>query len=321
MTSNIQTGKRSFGRRILWIIKTVFVSLLLIVILGGLAWAAFSGTTELKRSFDSITVRVDANKQRIALLNDEVAQFKADDLIGKINQLQTNADDLDAQLAALQEQTAADLTRQSDLLTALQEDVAAAASSSETAVTDTAQLGDAFLALQQDINESNSQIDALGGEFDSLRSETDRLQTDLAATAVAGSDFASLQQTLALFQAWEQITRARLHLSENNVGLAANDVEQTIRLMELLVAASAEEDATALELVQARLALAFNSLPDDPETAVRDLENAWSQLDAILTARLYPDAILETPLAEPAAADTTTEEPTATPEATQTPSS
>lgn len=320
MTSNTQTGKRSFGRRVLWIFKTVFVSLLLIIIVGGLAWAAFWGTTELKRSFDSITVRVDANKQRIELLNDDVAQFRADDPIGKINQLQTGADDLDARLAALQEQMTADLAHQSDLLAALQADVAAAAGSSETAVADTARLSDAFLALQQDINESNGRIDDLGGEFDSLRSEADRLQSDFAETAVASTDFASLQQTLALFQAWEQIARARLFLSESNIGLAADDVEQAIRLMDLLIAASAEEDAAALELVQARLDLALNSLPDAPETAVRDLENAWGQLDAILTARLYPDAALETPLAEPAAA-TPTEEPAATPEATPTPSS
>ena len=87
-----------------------------------------------------------------------------------------------------------------------------------------------------------------------------------------------------------------------------------------------------LELMQTRLLLAFNSLPDDPETAVLDLENAWSQLDAFLTVRLYPgvdiEAILgETAVDEAAASEeaeavTTpeaTSEATATPEATPAP--
>ncbi|MCP4425224.1 MAG: hypothetical protein GY803_12075 [Chloroflexi bacterium] len=336
MTSNAQTGKRSFGRRGLWILKTVFVSLLLIAILAGLAWAAFWGATEWNRSFDSMTARADANKRRIVLLNEEVTQLKADDPTGEIGQLQAEADNLTAQLAALQEQMTADLAYQSDLLAAMQEEVTVAADASVASVADTATLGDAFLALQNDINESNGRIDTLGGEidglsgeFDALRAETTQLETSLGQVAAAALETVEaepetegLEQTLALFHVWEQISRARLHLAEDNVGLAADEVEQALRLMDLLVATSAEEDVEALEMVQTRLGLAFNSLPDDAETAVLDLENAWSQLDAILTARLFPEAQLRTEVETETEAEAETEaetEATPTPEVEATP--
>ena len=81
------------------------------------------------------------------------------------------------------------------------------------------------------------------------------------------------------------------------------------------MAGAAEEDAATLELMQTRLLLAFNSLPDDPETAVLDLENAWSQLDAFLTARLYPGVDVEAVLGATAVDETTTDETADEPEA------
>lgn len=334
MTTESETSKRGIGRRILWVFRTTFISLLLIVILGGLAWAAFLGSVELKRSFNSISARIEANKQRIALLNDEVARLSADDPLGKIDKLRADANDLDGRLTEVQVQVSADLDRQSALLTALQEDVAAVASSNETAVADTAALGDAIITLQNDINESSGRIDSLGGEIDSLRAELAQVDTSLGiftGTAVSGQQLDELQQTLALFQVWERIARARLYLSEDNLGLAASDVERAVRLMDLLTVGSAEVgaagDQESLELVQARLALAFNSLPDDPGTAVRDLENAWSQLDAILTARLFPEGALtlETAVGEESGAENAESEaettPTPAPAPTATPSS
>ncbi len=338
MTSDNQTGKRSLGRRFLWVIWKIIASLLLIFVL---AFAVFAIRAEISRSLGSITARIEANKQRVALLNDEVAGLKEADPTGKVDAVQGELDTLASDFTSMQEQMTADLAHQSEMLTALQDEVTTVSSSSATAVSDTAALGDALVALQNDINESNTRIDSLGGEIDGIRAETETVSATVgelgqtAGTAVTTSELDTLQQTLSLFQVWEQIARARLHLSENNVGLAVNDVENGLRLMDLLVAVSAEEDedTEALELVQTRLALAFNNLPDDPETAVRDLENAWSQLDIILTTRLLPEAVpflntteeITTADEETTTTDTpdesATPEPSPTPEATATPSS
>lgn len=301
--TNTQT-KRSFGGRIWWIFRTAFVSLLLIAILGGLGWAAYYGTTELQRSFNSLSERIDANKQRIELLNDDVAGVKAEDTAGRIAAQQATIADLEGQIAALEETGTAELNRQADLLAALETTTGetAAASAAEMAA-----LGDAVVALQNDINESNGRIDDLGGEIDSVRGEAESANA-AADAAISDAELGEIRQTVALFQLWEHVARSRLHLAEDNVGLATTEVEQTLRLMDLVLAASSEEDAAVLELMQTRLLLAFNSLPDDPETAVLDLENAWSQLDAFLTARLYPGVDVEAVLGETAVDETTTDE-------------
>lgn len=315
-------NKRSFGSWIWWIFRTAFVSLLLIAILGGIGWAAYYGTTELQRSFNSLGDRIEANKQRVELLNGEVTALKAEGTANSLTSLQATIADLESQLAALEEAGTAELNRQADLLAALETEVAAAATSAEAAA-----LSDAITALQNDINDSNGRLDSLGGEIDDIRAEAEQANT-AAAAAVSDDELGEIRQTVALFQLWEHIARARLHLAENNVGLATTEVAQTLRLLDLILAAAAEEDVDTLELMQTRLSLAFNSLPNDPETAVLDLENAWSQLDTFLTARLYPDvdveavlggtAVLETPTAEEAG---TTPTPQATPTPTSTPSS
>jgi predicted nucleic acid-binding Zn-ribbon protein len=330
--TNVQT-KRSFGGRIWWIFRTAFVSLLIVAFLGGLGWAIFYGTTELQRNFNSLGERIDANKQRIELLSDDLSGVKAEDTTGSIAALQATIADLQSQLDTLEETGTAEFTRQSELITGLETGMAAAATSAEAAT-----LGDAVVALQNDINDSNGRLDSLGGENDDVRGEVDDVRAEAekanaaADAAISDVELAEMRQTVSLFQLWEHIARARLHLAENNVGLATTEVEQTLRLMDLILATAAEEDTAVLELMQTRLSLAFNSLPDDPETAVLDLENAWGQLDAFLTARLYPGvdvegllgatAVDEAAASEEAEAVTTpeaTSEATATPEATPAP--
>ena len=307
-------NKRSFGSWIWWVFRTAFVSLLLIAILGGIGWAVYYGIDLLQGSFDSLGTRIEANKQRIGLLNDEVAQMKAEDPAGDIAVLQNKLVDLESQLAALEDTGTAELTRQSEMLTTLETEMAAAATSDETAA-----LNDAIAALQNDINDSNGRIDDLGGEIDAVRAEADQATAD---AAISDTELATMRQTVAYFQLWEHVARARLHLAENNVGLATTEVEQTLRLLDLAMNTAAPEDTDTLELIQTRLSLAFNDLPDDPATAVLDLENAWSQLDTFLTNRLYPDVNVEAVLGATAVEATPTSEEaavTATPEATPSP--
>ncbi len=60
-----------------------------------------------------------------------------------------------------------------------------------------------------------------------------------------------------------------------------------------MIATESDESSEALRVVQTRLALAFTSLSDAPATAALDLENAWDELDRILTSRLTPELDVE----------------------------
>lgn len=314
----------SIGRRIFWVIRTTLLWLIIMVILLGLGYLGYLGVVEAQRSLNSVVTRVEANSRAITELANEVDAVEADNTMQQddMRAMGRDVEGLDSRLGTLEGSTVAadlaeQLTRQGEMLNGLQAQLDVANSSDETALGDIASLSDAVTALQADLNANSGQIDALGGDIDRLDNEVTELagQTTETTSTVAelqtavfeDSQGEELREVLALFRVWELITRARLRLAENNVGLAQGDVETAVRTVDRLIGED-EEAATAYATVQGRLALAFANLPGDPTTASADLETAWDELDAILAAKILPQApTLEvaTPTAEP--------EPTPTP--------
>jgi chromosome segregation ATPase len=279
--------------------------------------AGFVAVIEITRSINSVAARIDFIRRDLVSLSDEVAGLSSDAPSQRhtVETLQAETDDLDDRLSSLRREIAEDMEHQQQLLTALEENTMAAFNSSEiavisshTATEDTAALGTALVALQGDLNETNSRVDALGGEIDELRAENDTFGNSLGSltqsvdTATeAASGVTDLEQTLALFQVWELIARARLRLAENNVGLATRDVERAFRAVDTLMAIGSETNTESLQIMRTRLALTFGNLPDDPLAAANDLESAWDELERILTVRVLPQLAeeLATATAEP----------------------
>lgn len=316
-----------FGKRFWRALIRLLALVTFLVLLGGIAAAAYFGSIELQRSFNSVYARIEANEQTAALLRSDV-----NDLMGNEEQLRTVADmqatitALEAQLEAGQSALTTDLAAQGETLTALADTVDTAIAN---AGSDISMINEGLTALQSDITENGSRIDALGGELDALSASVATLDGDVSAVTVeqeammaaaaetAVADLSELQRALSLFRVSELIARARLRLLENNAGLAQTDVETAVATLDALIAASAPEAAAALETVQARLALAFVALPDSPDSALTDLETAWNDLDQIFVNEML--------VVEAAAADETAEEAegeadaAATPEAEATP--
>ncbi len=307
--------KPTFAQRIAFIFRTTLVSLLLIVIIIGLAGGGYLIFQELNRSVGSVATRVDVNKENINALRDRIGRVETavTDQQERSGELRATTAELDTRLTNLQAQLAADMARQEEMLTALSASLETAVAASDQATEDTAALGTAFVALQGDLNEANGRLDALGGDVDSLRAdntavsgEVALLNQDVISATQSASGVTDMQQTLALFHVWQLLSRARLRLLDNNIGLAAADLQLALRSVDVLVAETPGDEA--LRVIQTRLALTLSSLPDSPTAAAQDLETAWSHIDAILTARVLPGALLveETPAAEPAATETET---------------
>jgi len=305
--------KPTFGQRIAFIFRTTLVSLLLILIIIGLAGGGYLIFQELNRSMNSVAARVDVNKENINALRDRIGRVETavTDQQERSGELRATTADLDTRLTNLQAQLAADLAQQEEMLTALSASLETAAAASNQATEDTAALGTAFVALQGDLNEANGRLDALGGDIDSLRAdntavsgEVALLNQDVISATQSASGVTDMQQTLALFHVWQLLSRARLRLLDNNIGLAVTDLQLALRSVDAMVAGTpGDED---LRVMQTRLALTLSNLPGSPAAAAQDLETAWSHLDAILTARVLPGALLveEAAAAEPAAAET-----------------
>lgn len=280
--------KDSFGRRF-W---RALIGLLAILTFGAILAATGSALYFGFIEFQRISARLDSNNSTVSLIRSDVNTLMEDSSTqAEVERLQTTIDDLEAQIDLLQTDVSSDIDRQADVLTTLSDTVANNDSQFSTLETNINTLSDALAAIQGDIIDNGSRIDALGGEIDTVETAVTDLGTEMIAMeeeAVAmieemGSHD-SLQETLALFRVWELITRARLRILENNIGLAMADIETAVQTIDgLLLLETLETDAEKLEMVQARLALSLVNLPERPTLASVDLESAWDELDLIFT--------------------------------------
>lgn len=298
--------RRSIGTRLWWIVKTVIITFLILGVLLVLGSGAYYGLRELQRSFTSIDTRVYAQEQAISLLRSDVNGLMQDDpeQARQLETLLTDVEDLDTRLADLQSTVTAALATQGEALAMLTDDMAQADIDLTTVTSRTHVLEENIVALQSDINENTAQIDDLGGDIDAAHANVTILSSDVAdlrvaadtavtdaATAVLISDtvkvdVTDMQQTLVLFRAWELITRARLRLMENNVGLATSDVQTAADLLAALAPILPETEVNAIVQIQSRLDLILTNLPNSPNGAAQDLERAWDELDTVLAARI-----------------------------------
>jgi chromosome segregation ATPase len=282
--SGLNRFLRFLGRLVLAFLKLIPV----FIIIAALVAAAWLGFQELNRSFGVVNDRIDWYDGQVAEVRDEIATVSSDLSEQQAQQraLETEAAQLDSRVSALDD----DLTRQGELLNTLEEQAAALENSTGANAENITALGDGLNTLQRDVTANGAQIDDLGGQIDSLDLELNTAQEGIADNAAALAQkeaiVGQLSKTLTLFRIWEMVARARLHLVDQNAGLAQDDVERAQAILEQMVADETGDLAEALGQVQTRLDLAAAALPDDPDAAIRDLNTAWESLDAVLTALL-----------------------------------
>ncbi len=318
--SNEQNNRPGFFRRFFGLLIR---SLLIVLLIVGLGIGGLYLFNEAVVSSNNFRASLNAFESRVNLLRSDVDNLMATEREQRqaLGQLRTDTSSLEVEVSSL----ANSLESQNQALTALEAALATAVADNEAAL---ATLQEGLLALQSDLNESNSSIDALGGDLDGVRGDFNTLRQEnqqlasqmdsditdlaqqvddaLAAVATNTAEMVELQRTVRLFRVWELVTRARLQLVEQNVGLARNDLNQVLTVVEQMIAlaeAEADEELVAgLTAVQLRLELALTNLDDSAILAARDLETAWDLLDDLLGDRLLADfTLLETePDDEPA---------------------
>ena len=303
---------RSVGRRLLWVITTTILLLLILIILAAIAGGGAFGISELNSSLSDLQAQIDTNEDNLADLKSEVdAEFET---AAPSQQLET-IDVLQADVSQLQTDLATDLETQEQKLAQLENVLATAVSNANTTE---ASIGDGLLVLQEDLNETNSRIDDLGGQIDAVQTDLDTASVNVSTleTAVTENQLSPdvLQETIALFRMWELITQARMRLLESNFGLAERDIEQALYTSDFLIEKreTAGGDTESLSIVQTRLALALSNLPDTPEQANSDLEIAWNEIDQMLLLIAFPEGDAAVLLSAPATSGTATPTPTPT---------
>lgn len=288
---------RRFWRALIGVLAIItFIALLVAIGVGG-----YLSYVEFQR----IASRLNDSTISVSALRGEVDALRAASASDEeIDALEATITELEGQIATLQGDLAADVATQQTTLDALTEQINSSSTEVGTLSTNVTTLSEALAAIQGDVVDTGMRLDALGGEVDSVQTEVDSVETavtdlgeemiEMEEAAFAHIDAMSeqnqFQETLALFRAWELITRARLRLLENNIGLATEDIDAAIQTIEAVIALEyGTVEQEKLEMVLTRLALAILSLPDNPEAAAADLESAWDELDTIFTEQLLPD--------------------------------
>lgn len=275
---------RFLGRLVLAFLKLIPV----FIIIAALVAAAWLGFQELNRSFGVVNERIDWYDEQIAQVRGEITTVSGELSEQQAQQraLETEAAQIDSRVSSLDD----DLARQDELLATLEEQVTTLENSTGTNTENITALSEGLNSLQGDVTANGAQIDDLGGQIDGLSLELNTAQDEIAENAAALAQkeaiVTQVSQTLTLFRIWEMVARARLHLVDQNAGLAQADVETAQAILDQMTAEETGELAEALDQVQTRLDLAATALPDDPETAARDLNTAWEALDEVLTTLL-----------------------------------
>lgn len=159
--------------------------------------------------------------------------------------------------------------------------------------------------LEINLTENSAALAELKGQMEALdktvasQSETiKRLEAlakgldDLQKSSVAQSaDLATLQQQITITRSIELLSRAYIYLTQNNYGLARDDLRAAYSLLSGLQV----ENEQALESVLQRLQLAINNLPQYPIVAVDDVEAAWQLLIGNFSPINPTDTILPAP--------------------------
>ena len=183
--------------------------------------------------------------------------------------------------------------------------------------TDLEALQTSLASTQSAFGSTQDDLVAIESGVDDLSDLVNEYRLDVVAVNEALSGDKSptvLLQELQLVKAMQLLTRARLVLVQNNLGLAQFDIQAGRRILVDLQSEVPAYQSEQLARAIARLDTALGYLPDAPVAAVDELEGAWQLLIAGLPAE--PSAV---PTAEATPEATPTPETTPTPAATPTP--
>ncbi len=322
-TENTSPQKPSFGRRIVLAIKAILRAILLVLVsLVLVAALVLAGSQLLGR--EDFLQNVDKNTSQIHDLSirqdqdNELLTQRLSDLIVRLDALEIQSD--------TDKQSIADLQTQ---LTAAEEALQEQATSLENVPALQVALdeyGAALTALETWLEDYDANLEGLQSEVDKLSqsAEANSAEIQVLGEKLHTQDtLFTLRNELELLKAMELITRARVSIGQNNIGLAQDDLRAARELLTALGAEVLEYQATALADIILRLEMAEQNLVEAPDLVDQDLEVAWQLLLPGLPSHDSADDVTPTPTVTPTLESEAEATPTPTPvgevEATPTP--
>lgn len=287
-TENAVPPKPSFGSRLWLAFKRFFIFLfrllLILLVVAAVGAAIYYGAPVLIDEYILKDVHTNTHKiQEISAEfedSSEIFSQRLVDIQARLETLEIQNDtdkqtinDLGAQLkvaeSALQEQATS--LENLDPLQSMLEEYGVKLSSLEEQVsayeTDLDELQKSIMALGLSLEVYGTQIEGNKAEIETLNAQIE-----------ARDPVGYLRQELELLKVMELITRARVSIGQENIGLAKDDLAAAQDLLAGLHAEVPASQAEYLSEISQRLGLASENLTGNPDLAYEDMEVAWQLL-------------------------------------------
>ncbi len=244
--------------------------IIVVLILGiGLGAGAYYGIPKLYRDF---IAPVQENSQRL----DQMEQ----NLTSSNEMVETQMDQLEERLVDLEGR----LAIQAEDLAALEARVERLRSVQDEHADEVSELA----LLPGDVSEVELTI--LG-----LADRVDELEAELAALGIPAHQ---LHYQLQLVRTMSLLTRARVSLIHDNLGLASEDISAAAAVLNAMIEQGTPEEIDTLESIVKRLDLALDDVRQSPVIAADELEIAWKLLIEATDYSVMPTATV-TPTSQP----------------------
>jgi len=251
MTDESNSPHLSFGEKLSTAIKSIFRFFLriVIVILFGILLGGGIYFGLLRREFENASQiqlgQLDEIKEQQRLANQ------------KINQ---RLESMESRLNILENQNTAESEKLSELQTRINE------------VEKTLQ--DQNISLKQ-LDELQTKINNLNKEVEENQQTVSKIQKDLQNN---DTPIAAMHHDLIILKAMELLTCGRIFLTQNNFGLASQDIQSARNILADLYPQVPDYQQTSIASTVARLDQVLSDLPNYPVLATDDLEIAWQSL-------------------------------------------
>jgi hypothetical protein len=224
--------------------------IVVIIVLGiGLGAGVFYGSQKLYRDF---IATAQENRERLDQLENDLSL--SDEMIEtQMDQLEERLVELEGRLAVQAEDLAA-LEARTDSIRSLQD-------AQEDEVSELSFLPDDITDLEGTMLQLVNEVNAINAELAARGLPADQIQFQL-----------QLVRTMTL------LTRARVSLIHDNLGLASEDISAATEVLNVMIEQGTQEEISIVEPILNRLELALEDITKSPVIAADELEIAWKLL-------------------------------------------
>jgi len=273
--NNPSPDNPSFGERMGIAIVAFLRALLVLLIVGVLAVVVgaviYYGLPAIYDRYVQ-PIQMDVSSLQVTQADQEQAiqqlSSRVEDLSSRINTLEVQSDSDKQTITELQTQLAGAISTQAESLAPMQNAQATATSRLNDLDRTISELEDQLSTMTQDIQSLGTSVDQ---NQEMLTGLQDKLQ-------IEGTPLENIRNELQIVKAMELLTRGRMLLDTNNLGLAQEDLQSASDLLNELQARLPDDQKGNLGEIIDRLNTASGNLPNRPILASDDLEIAWQLL-------------------------------------------